>query len=162
MAIAEKLLNFLNINSITLFFRINDTEDKTKVVCKHDILCKQHCKSKTKNFKMPENAEKMTISSKNCNHVNLVKLQKNKEENTIILDIISANIFPCKKQRHNESTSKIFKFSLQRQLSPLTSSDTPFNNNDKSLGIISGIRGFSLFWIILLNTTTLLSYVSSE
>lgn len=130
----------------------------------------KHCRSKTSNFKMNENAESLTISSKNCNHLNLVKLQKNKSDNTITLDIISTNcsISPHRKKEHESQLDKaadplrnIFKFSFQHQLSISTPSDTPHDRANENKPI-HGIRAFSLFWIILLNVTTMLSYTSSE
>lgn len=130
----------------------------------------QHCKSKTSNFKMNENAESLTISTKNCNHLNLVKLQKNKTDNTITLDIISTNcnVSPRRKKRRHialevagETRRNIFKFSFQNQLSTLTPSDTPHDICERN-NAVNGIRVLSLFWIILLNTTTMLSYASSK
>lgn len=118
------------------------------------------CKSKS-NFKMGENAESLTISSKNCNHLNLVKLQKNKIDNTITLDIISANVPSRKKkcQRNHSEVKNIFKFSFLHQLSASTPTATPYDNDNSTL---PAIRVFSLFWIILLNVTTTLSYASSK
>lgn len=112
-------------------------------------------------------AESLTISSKNCNHVNLVKLQKNKEDNTLILDIMSANCaVPSRNHQQSnrfgfdgETQKDIFKFSFVHQLSDSTPSDTPFVDE---LNIIHGIRFFSLIWIILLNVLTVLSYASSK
>lgn len=116
---------------------------------------------------MGENAESLTISSKTCNHVNLVKLQKNKTDNTITLDIITANCTSShQKKKHHSSAAhdvnrNVFKFSFLHQLSISTPSDTPFSVADSS-NAITGIRVFSLFWIILLNVTTILSYASSK
>lgn len=117
------------------------------------------CRNKTANFRMNENAETMTISSKNCHHVNLVKLKKNKSDNTITLDIIS-NCASAKHQtkRHDETRRGIFKFSFQHQLSI---SDTPHDSVEKN-NTIHGIRALSLFWIILLNVVTTISYTASE
>lgn len=114
---------------------------------------------------MSENAESLTISSKNCNHLNLVKLQKNKSDNTITLDILSTNcnVFPHKTKRcakHfdtvGEARKNLFKFTFRHQLSV---SNTSFEPYDAS---VQGIQVLSLLWIILLNVTTVLSYASSK
>lgn len=108
-------------------------------------------------------AESLTISSKNCNHVNLVKLQKNKTDNTLTLDIISANCSASSRNRQSqndlETPKDIFKFLFTHQLSVSTSSDTPFV---VETDIIHEIRLFSLLWIILLNVVTVLSYAASK
>lgn len=127
---------------------------------------KQHVKSKTSNFKMSEAAESLTISSKNCNHLNLVKLQKSKTDNTITLDIITNCNHRMKHRENNfdiagDARRNIFKFSFLHQLSISSSSDTPSGVCEKN-NAIQGIRVISLFWIILLNVTTALSYASSE
>lgn len=114
---------------------------------------------------MSENAESLTISSKTCNHLNLVKLQKNKSDNTITLDIISTNcnVFPHKTKRcakhfdaASEARKNLFRFTFRHQLSV---SNSPLTPHDAS---VQGIQVLSLFWIILLNVTTVLSYASSK
>lgn len=119
---------------------------------------------------MSDSAESLTISSKTCSHLNLVKLQKNKTDNTITLDIISTN---CKVAPHNKSRNcrsksddleetplkTIFKFSFQHQLS----SSTPHLTADVfNIAAINGVRTFSLFWIMLVNVTTTLSFAASK
>jgi hypothetical protein len=116
------------------------------------------------------NAESFTISSKNCNNqVNLVKLQKNKSDNTLTLDIISANCHSAPSRRHQtqknqldlagETPKDIFKFSFVHQLSESTPLDTPFVCNNS---VIDGIRFIGLIWVFLVNVVTALSYASSE
>lgn len=125
-------------------------------------------KNKVMNFQMKGDTDSLTISSKTCNHLNLVKLQKNKSENTITLDIISTNCNAYKRkmkssqaERKSVQSKAIFKFSLQHQLAVSTPSDSPHATtiDNKS---IHGIRIFSLIWILLLNTTSVLSYVTSK
>lgn len=103
--------------------------------------------------------ESLTISSKNCDHMNLVKLQKNKSDKTITLDILSCKLHPCKKRKQHddrhlsENQKKLFSFSFNH----LFHEDVDSTNN-----LIHFIRTTSLFWIILLNVTTVLSYASSK
>lgn len=112
---------------------------------------------------MNQSAESFTVSSKNCNHVNLVKLQKNKVDNTITLDIMTSSPkckkFPNKRKR-DIAGRNVFKFSLRYQLSSSAPSDTPFQSNRKINSIVA-IRAFSLFWIVLWNVQTILAYSAS-
>lgn len=123
--------------------------------CKYDI---KHYKST--NFKMNENAESLTVSSKACHHVNLVKLQKNKTDNTITLDILTSA--KCQKKRRDhaskETRRNIFRFSFLNQL---TASVASFEVSAKS-NSIRLIQIFSLFCIILANVTKILAYASSK
>lgn len=125
------------------------------------------CRNKTAKFKMSDTADTLTITNKNCHHLNLVKLKKNKTDNTITLDIITLNCGASKhrKRRHenqfSETHPNVFKFSFLHQLSISTPADTPHDVIDEN-NAIHGIRVLSLFWIILLNVTTIVSYASSK
>lgn len=139
--------NWLSIN-LSIFSNENEEAIPTK-----DIL-------KVKNYRMKENMESLTISSKNCDHMNLVKLQKNKADKTITLDILSCRLHQCKKRKSSveskylsENQKKLFSFSFNH----LFHEDLDSTNN-----LIHFIRTTSLFWIILLNVTTVLSYASSK
>lgn len=135
-----------------LFLNFFSNENEEAIPSK-DIL-------KVKNYRMKENMESLTISSKNCDHMNLVKLQKNKADKTITLDILSCRLHQCKKRKSideskylSENQKKLFSFSFNH----LFHEDLDSTNN-----LIHFIRTTSLFWIILLNVTTVLSYASSE
>lgn len=125
------------------------------------------CRNKTAKFKMSDSADTLTITNKNCHHLNLVKLKKNKSDNTITLDIITLNCGASKhrKRRHgnrfSENHPNVFKFSFLHQLSVSTPADTPHDVIDEN-NAIHGIRVLSLFWIILLNVTSIVSYASSK
>lgn len=100
------------------------------------------------------NADSITITNKNCKHMNLVKVQKNKVDNTLVLDIITAE------NRHHQRSPKeipknYYKFSFIHQLSE--SSEIPSETS-----VIHGIRFYSLIWVVLLNVVTVFSYASSE
>jgi hypothetical protein len=134
------------------------------------------------NLKMDSFVDSLTISNINTNnHVNLVKVQKMKSDNnnnTISLEIISANCYNAfalqKKQqlilmeernKYTEVRDNILKFSLQQQIKSLLSdfveSDRVYNCID-DIRALHGIRSICLFWIILVHTATFLSYVSRE
>jgi hypothetical protein len=97
--------------------------------------------------------------------MNLVKVQKNKSDNTLTLDIISASCKTTKLPNSNrfdelsERHKNIFKFSFVHQLSDSTPSDSPFPVETTA---IHAIRLFSLIWLILVNVVTVLSYTSSK
>jgi hypothetical protein len=105
-------------------------------------------------------AESITITNKNCKHMNLVKLQKNKVDNTLVLDIITAEnqkSDPTYQFEFNKQFDKdLSKFSFFHQMSDSTS-DIP-----KQAEIIHAIRFFSIIWVVLLHTCTALSFASSE
>lgn len=126
-----------------------------------------------RHFRMDKNAESLTISNNQmpCNHVNLVKLQKNQTENTIKLEIIHQHTPSTKcnrvhRKKHHDSQligghclKNIFKFSFLQQLSVSNSHD--FDSVSR-YNIIHLIRVNSLFWICLVNATTTLSYAASK
>ena len=105
------------------------------------------------------NANSITITNKNCKHMNLVKLQKNKVDNTLVLDIITAetrSVAPKNRFKlGREHGENLIKFSFVHQLSDLTT-DMPTGAE-----VLHGLRFFSILWIILLNVVSVLSYTSS-
>lgn len=132
--------------------------------------------NKMTNVHMDSNTDSLTINNFSHNsHVNMVKVQKNKSENTIMLDIISANCynaFALKKNQQmltqldkvDEFRENLFKFSIQQQFDNLLnkSSNDSVTNSIDEINSIHGIRCVSMFWIILVHCTTFLSYVSCK
>lgn len=118
---------------------------------------------KVTNFRMNENMESLTISSKSGNHMNLVKLQKNKSDKTITLDILSCPLHECKKKRSTgRGEHNIVKSSTRRNISLFSFSHLFHEEIDSTNNLIHFMRTTSLIWIILLNVTTTLSYASSK
>lgn len=106
-------------------------------------------------------AESIVIKNKNCKNTSLVKLQKNKVDNTLILDIITAenqNPKPTYPTNHSNKPmlKHLSKFSILYQISDLS---TDISNRNQ---IFHYIRFFSILWVILLHTVTILSYSSSK
>lgn len=91
--------------------------------------------------------------------MNLVKLQKNKIDNTLVLDIITAEnrtSEPTYQFRFDKQIDKnLAKFSFISQMSDGANSNIP------EVDILHGIRFFSLIWVVLLNVVTVLSYAAS-
>jgi hypothetical protein len=92
--------------------------------------------------------------------MNLVKLQKNKVDNTLVLDIITAenrSSDPTYQFKFNKKLDKdLSRFSFIHQMSDSTT-DIP-----KQAEIIHALRFFSIILVVLLHTVTILSYASSE
>lgn len=115
---------------------------------------------KVTNYRMNENMESLTISSKSGSHMNLVKLQKNKSEKTITLDILSScPLHECKKKR---SRSENLANKTHRTISLFSFTHLFHQEIDSTNNLIHFMRTTSLIWIILLNVTATLSYASSK
>lgn len=115
---------------------------------------------KVTNYRMNENMESLTISSKSGSHVNLVKLQKNKSDKTITLDILSScPLHECKKKR---SAGAHLAKKTNRTVSLFSFAHLFHQEIDSTNNLIHLMRTTSLIWIILLNVTTTLSYASSK
>jgi hypothetical protein len=109
---------------------------------------------------MSNDTDNLTISTKSCNHISLVKLQKNKTENTITVDITSTNrILHAKKSKEiafsqSDQASKLFAFSFPRR---------KVYDSGQTFTALHGIRAFAVFWILFSSVEShLLSSATSE
>jgi len=127
------------------------------------------CRKKTTNVEMDAKTDLLTINNfSSNNHLKMVKVHKSKSENTIKLDIISANCYNAfaLRRKHQadrldkagEIRESIFRFSLQRQFDYLLNSRS--SDGIDGVNAIHGIRVMAFFWILLVHITTFLSYVS--
>ncbi|CRL04483.1 CLUMA_CG017564, isoform A [Clunio marinus] len=121
------------------------------------------CKCKTANYKMNEKTDSLTISNKACNHMNLVKLEKNKIDKTITITLDNC-VVPNRRRKNlmnPDVQGRIFEFSFQNQLSVIDSSDSSFDRVDLNRSF-HVMKCFALFWILFLNVTTTLSYAANN
>lgn len=118
------------------------------------------CKKKIKNFTMSNETDNLTISTKSCNHISLVKLHKNKSDNTITVDITSTNrgVYGKKAKEIDCRES-----GLSKKLFALTFSSKKACSSSQTSSILHGIRAFAIFWILYSSVEShLLSSSSSK